>query len=119
MWIRMEILAAALLLLGILVLVAITSIVSASRRKKIFAREVASKISEARDEWAAFPRVQSLLDTYIGIVALAGPGSQTATKFRFAAQGDPLLGGEEKAALHIFNRMSDMIDETWRQSHRS
>ena len=117
MWIRIEILAAAAILLVLLVGTAISSIISAARRKRTFAREIAARIQCDRDEWAAFPRVQSLLDTYVDIVALTGPGSSTAKKFRFNVVVDPLLGEEGKAALHIFNRTADMIDETWRTVH--
>ena len=117
MWIRIEILAACGILLGVLVLTAICSIISSSRRKQSFARAIAERFNSDRDTWSSFPRVQSLLDSYLKVVALAGPGSPAAKSLRFNAQGDPLLGEEEKAALLIFNRMADIIDETWCSVH--
>lgn len=118
MWIRLEILGAAGILLIILVSVAVFSIITSSRRKKMFAREIAARFEADRDTWGSFPRVQSLLDTYVELVAATGPGSEAVKRFRFNAESDPLLGAEESAALHIFNRMADIIDETWRLVHK-
>ena len=99
-------------------LVAISSIISSSRRKRTFVREIAERIEQDRHEWAAFPRVESLLNTYIEIVSLAGPNSRAAKEFRFSAEDDPLLGDEQNAALHIFNRTADIIDRTWCSTHK-
>jgi hypothetical protein len=113
MWIRMEILSVAIVVLVILVIMAIWEVISSSRRKKMFAEAVDKMIERDREQWAAFPRVQGLLDTYISIIAANGPDSTVAKKFRFAAESDPLLGAEEQAATHIFNRMANIIDTTW------
>ena len=89
-----------------------------NRRREI--KNTLKKIKEAdRDRWAAFPRVQSLLDTYIEIVTKLGPDSNAAKKFRFNTDNDPLLSTEQNAALTIFQRMADRIDETYVKLHET
>ncbi len=86
------------------------------RRREI--KDTLREIKEAdRDRWAAFPRIQSLLDTYIEIVTKLGPDSEAAKKFRFNTENDPLISKDQNAALTIFTRTADLIDETYNKMH--
>ena len=111
---RLILMLVLLIILTLAVCYLVAALFSGGKQRRL-KKEIKQAQNTDREQWAAFPRVQSLLSSYIDIVTKLGPGSEAAEKFRFNAEGDPLLNDEKQAALLIFRRQADLIDETYRK----